>query len=154
ETFSLIGLGLIAGMVGATIDSGIAWNLIPARWDLLGRRLLTEGMVLLLVLGVGGFLGPRLLGFAALPRFSPVEALQPMPQQGLFYRLSGLAILLFVIAEYGFGTPLMAFLRAVVATIVISSTVQPWRFPSVHTTLARCVWIAHWLVILALWLVA
>src|SRR5215470_6631295 len=55
ETFSLVGLGLIGGMAGALIDAGIAWNLVPPSWDLLGKRLLTEGMVLLLVLGVGGF---------------------------------------------------------------------------------------------------
>jgi hypothetical protein len=34
------------------------------------------------------------------------------------------------------------------------STVQPWRHPSVRTTLAWCVWTAHWLVILSVWLVA
>src|SRR5215471_8462635 len=64
ETFLLVGLGLISGTAGALIDAGIAWNLVRPSWDLLGKRLLTEGMVLLLVLGVGGFLGPRLLGFA------------------------------------------------------------------------------------------
>src|SRR5262245_62636723 len=49
---------------------------------------------------------------------------------------------------------MMAFVRATIATAVILSTVQPWRLPSVRTTLAWCVWIAHWLVILSLWLVA
>jgi uncharacterized protein involved in response to NO len=48
----------------------------------------------------------------------------------------------------------MAFLRAAVASAVVLSTVQPWRLPLVHTTLARCVWTAHWLVILSLWLIA
>ena len=48
----------------------------------------------------------------------------------------------------------MAFVRAAVATVVIMSTIQPWRPPFVRTTLAWCVWSAHWLVILALWLVA
>jgi uncharacterized protein involved in response to NO len=70
STFVLIGLGLLAGSLGAVLSCAVAWELIPAFWDLLGRRLLTEGMVLLLVLGVGGFLGPRLLGFAELPQFA------------------------------------------------------------------------------------
>src|SRR6266700_1121434 len=70
ETFSLVGLGLMSGMLGGLINAGMALNFIGPFWDPLGKRLLTEGMVLLLVLGVGGFLGPRLLGFAQLPQFT------------------------------------------------------------------------------------
>ena len=61
-TFSLIGIGLMSGIIAGLINAGISLGLIPPSWDVLGKRLLTEGMVLLLVLGVGGFLGPRLLG--------------------------------------------------------------------------------------------
>ena len=156
ETFSLVGLGLIAGALGALIDDGMAWNVIGPSWDLLGKRLLTEGMVLLLVLGVGGFLGPRLLGFAALPQFIKTGTSMPAPntKRILLYKVAGLAVLLSLITEYGFGVSIMAFLRAAAASAVILSTVQPWRRPSVRTTLAWCVWTAHWLVILAVWLVA
>ena len=72
----------------------------------------------------------------------------------LLYKIAGLSVLLSLIAEYGFGMFFMAFARAAVATVVIMSTIQPWRPPSVRTTLAWCVWAAHWLVILAVWLVA
>jgi len=67
ETFSLVGLGLFGGLVASVVNLGISIGWIPSGLDLVGRRLMTEGMVLLLVLGVGGFLGPRLLGFAQLP---------------------------------------------------------------------------------------
>src|SRR5262245_1948960 len=154
ETFSLVGLGLIGGAAGALIDAGVAWNLIAPSWDPLGKRLLTEGMVLLLVLGVGGFLGPRLLGFTALPRFVPIERSQDANQKIFRYGIAGLAVLFSIFAEYGIGLGMMAFVRATAATAVVLSTVQPWRFPSVRTTLAWCVWVAHWLVILSLWLVA
>ena len=154
ETFSLIGLGLIGGAIAALVNAGIAWEFIQPSWDVLGKRLLTEGMVLLLVLGVGGFLGPRLLGFAELPKFVPMEKLANATGKALLYKIAGLAVLLSLIAEYGFGFRLMAFLRAAVATAVILSTVRPWRLPSVHTTLAWCVWVANWLVILSLWLIA
>ena len=148
ETFSFIGLGLIAGAAGALIDAGIAWNLIAPSWDLLGKRLLTEGMVLLLVLGVGGFLGPRLLGFASLPKFAQIETSQRAGRRVFFYAIAGLIVLLSLLGEYGLNIGIMAFVRATVVTVVILSTVQPWRLPSVRTTLAWCVWIAHWLVIL------
>ncbi len=70
ETFVLIGIAFISGALGGLINAGVAWNALGPAWDLLGKRLLTEGMMLLLVLGVGGFLGPRLLGFAALPQIA------------------------------------------------------------------------------------
>ena len=156
ETFTLVGLGLICGALGAVINAGMAWNLIAPTRDLLGKRLLTEGMVLLLVLGIGGFLGPRLLGFAQLPQFTPLGAQLPgqIAQRALIYKTSGLAIVLSLIAEYGFGMNMMAFVRAAVVSFVILYTVQPWRLPAVRTTLAWCVWLAHWFVILAVWLVA
>src|SRR5262249_55077719 len=59
ETFPLVGLGLFSGAAGAAINAAMAWDIIGPGWDLLGKRLLTEGMVLLLVLGIGGFLCPR-----------------------------------------------------------------------------------------------
>jgi uncharacterized protein involved in response to NO len=113
-------------------------------------------MVLLLVLGVGGFLGPRLLGFAQLPQFTTAGLSLPTSsaRRILLYKVAGLSVLLSLIAEYGFGMSFMAFVRAAVATLVILSTIRPWKVPSVHTTLARCVWSAHWFVILAVWLVA
>jgi uncharacterized protein involved in response to NO len=156
ETFALVGLGLICGLLGAVINAGMAWNVIAPARDLLGKRLLTEGMVLSLVLGIGGFLGPRLLGFAQLPQFTKIGAQLPgqSARRALIYKISGLAILLSLIAEYGFGMNMMAFVRAAVVSLVILYTVQPWRLPAVRTTLAWCVWLAHWFVILAVWLVA
>jgi uncharacterized protein involved in response to NO len=113
-------------------------------------------MVLLLVLGIGGFLGPRLLGFAQLPQFVKVGSPTPSSSQNrvLLFKAAGLAVLLSLFAEYGFGVFAMAFVRAAVVTIVILSAVQSWRLPQVRTTLSWCVWSAQWLVILAVWLVA
>lgn len=157
ETFPLVGIGLLSGTLAALINAGIAWNLIGPAWDPLGKRLLTEGMALLLVLGIGGFLGPRLLGFAQLPQFIKVE--QPARKQEsdknrFPYVLAGLTILLSLIAEYGFAIAPMAYVRAIAVSLVILSTVQPWKRPVVRTTLAWCVWFAHWFVILAVWIVA
>src|SRR5207245_2513008 len=113
DTFPLAGLGMISGALGALINAALAWNVIAPFWDVLGKRLLTEGMVLLLVLGVGGFLGPRLLGFNTTPL--PLEKggakrLVRVSGSVLFYKVSGLAVLLSLIAEYGFGLSAMAFL--------------------------------------------
>jgi uncharacterized protein involved in response to NO len=154
ETFALIGIGLIAGALGAIIDACVAWNVMAPSWDLLGKRLLTEGMVLLLVLGVGGFLGPRLLGFAELPKFESIQKGRPTSRRALLYKVAGLAVLISLIAEYRFGLTFMALVRAIAGSFVILSTVQPWRRPAMRTTLASCAWTANWLVIVSLWLVA
>src|SRR5215831_10445769 len=54
DTFALVGLGLLCGALAALINAGIAWNIVGPFWDPLGKRLMTEGMVLLLVLGIVG----------------------------------------------------------------------------------------------------
>lgn len=161
ESFALVGFGMLAGLAAAVINVAIALEWVPAEWDLLGRRLLTEGMVLLLVLGVGGFLGPRLLGFAPLPEPQRLTVAPAVQRPPLFagrrvgtYLGAGLAIALSVVFEYGFGLAAMALVRAAVATALILATIKPWQAPAVRTTLAWCVWSAHWLVIAGLWLAA
>jgi uncharacterized protein involved in response to NO len=161
-TFVLIGLGLLAGALGAVLNFGVAWNIVPASWDLLGKRLLTEGMMMLLVLGIGGFLGPRLLGFAALPEFAVGGGRTERPPAparlegivALRWAAAGLAIVLSLVAEYGFGAAGMVVVRSVVVTAVILGTLQLWRLPIVRTTLSWCVWIAHWLIVASVWLIA
>ena len=160
ETFVLVGFGLLSGMMGAILDAGVAWNRIPLELDLLGKRLLTEGMVLLLVLGIGGFLGPRLLGFAQLPNFQNLEKLPGkrespfvMKYRQTLYAIAGLLILLSVVLEYGWNLPTLAWLRAATTTALILASIQPWRTPVTRTTLSWCVWLAHWFLIAAIWVV-
>ena len=161
ESFALVGFGMLAGLAAAMINVSVALGWMPAEWDLLGRRLLTEGMVLLLVLGVGGFLGPRLLGFAPLPEPPRLTVATTVQRPPLFagrrlgiYLGAGLAIALSVVLEYRFDLAAMALVRAAVATALILSTIKPWQAPAVRTTLAWCVWSAHWLVMAGLWLAA
>jgi uncharacterized protein involved in response to NO len=152
STFALVGAGLISGGLAAALNTAIAFDLIEPSWDLLARRLPTEGMFLMFVLGVGGFLGPRLLGFADLPKFTNLG--QPAGSAGRGYALAAAALLCSLIAEYGFGYEKAVFLRAAIATVVLGSTVQPWRLPAVRTTLAWCVWTANLMIIGSVWLIA
>jgi uncharacterized protein involved in response to NO len=148
-TFVQIGLALVAGLAGALITSGVAWEVVGPGWDLLGKRLLTEGMVTLLVLGVGGFLGPRLLGFAALPKHG-----QPVQGDPIVPAVAGVAVLITLIAEYGWDIAWMAFVRAAVVSAVVVTSLQLWRRPAVRTTLSWTVWIAHWSIAIGVWVVA
>jgi hypothetical protein len=163
ETFILVGMGLVSGLIAAVINAASALAWISPALDLLGKRLMTEGMVLLLVLGVGGFLGPRLLGFAQLP---DLHRLEKIPAQRPVLRLShtrmrinavcGAILLAALLMEYGAIDPpgALAWLRALMATAIVGLNVQPWRLPVVRTTLAWCVWAAHWFLLAGVWLTA
>jgi len=148
-TFVLIGLGLLAGAAGAVLTAGVAWEWLPASLDLLGRRLLTEGMVMLLVLGVGGFLGPRLLGFAPVPSFLGV-----LLSSAVASLLAGVTILASLVAEYGFDLGWTAYLRAAAVSAVMISALQLWRRPANRTTVSWTIWIAHWVIAIGVWIVA
>jgi uncharacterized protein involved in response to NO len=152
DTFALVGTGMASGALAAAVNAGVALEALDPRWDLLGRRLLTEGMVLLLVLGVGGFLGPRLLGFAQMPLVQ-IGGKGPPRRTGM-YLAAGVALVLTLILEYGVGVTALAWLRAALATAVLLVTLTPWRAPAVRSTLAWCVWTATWLVMAGLWLAA
>lgn len=159
ETFSLVGVAVLTGMSGTIINALAAWNLIDGGWVLAGKRSLTEGMTLLLVLGVGGFLGPRLLGFDKLPVVqlansqSTFDKIRSMPLRTLYF-IAALIIVLSIVLEYEFGIVWGSYLRAAAATFVIFATLQPWKFPAVRTTLSWCVWTATIFVVLGLWLAA
>jgi uncharacterized protein involved in response to NO len=134
------------------------WGVVYDRWGLAGKRALTEGMMLLLVLGVGGFLGPRLLGFDKLPVVR-ISGANPPTRTRMFPRssrplfgIAGIFIALTIPLEYGFAIEWMSVFRASVATVVLAATVQPWRLPQQRTTLSWCVWTANILILVGLWM--
>jgi uncharacterized protein involved in response to NO len=158
ETFSLIGIGILTGVAGAAINALATWGVVYDRWGLAGKRALTEGMMLLLVLGVGGFLGPRLLGFDKLPVVR-ISGANPPTRTRMFPRssrplfgIAGIFIALTIPLEYGFAIEWMSVFRASVATVVLAATVQPWRLPQQRTTLSWCVWTANILILVGLWM--
>ncbi|HET6513188.1 MAG TPA: NnrS family protein, partial [Candidatus Kapabacteria bacterium] len=157
DTFALIGYGVLAGAIGAFFNMLTAFEFAPYGLPTAGKRLLTEGMTLLLVLGVGGFLGPRLLGFDKMNVIQiaglPQPANQLIPHRTL-YAVSGLIIFISIIMEHMAQLEWMNPLRALVATVVIAITLEPWRLPLAKTTLARSVWLANIMTIVGLWLAA
>ncbi len=161
ETFPLVGLGLLAGLIGGTVNAAIAWQALEPSFDLLGKRLLTEGMLLLLVLGIGSFLGPRLMGFAQIPDFEKMGRLAGKTglsflerNQSYILALTGAAIIASLIAEYRFQLGWAAYLRAALATAIIAAKIHPWRLPAVRTTLAWCVWMSFLFLLFGLWISA
>lgn len=156
ESFALIGYGIVAGFIGATLNMLAAYGIVGDGWVMSGKRLLTEGMTLLLVLGVGGFLGPGLLGFNKLPliQVAGINDVKPRLSKRNIYIVAGALILLSIIAEYVGDLPWMNLARTVLATAVLASALRPWKLPVTRSTLAWCVWSAVWFTIIGLWMQA
>lgn len=158
-TFSLVGLGILAALIAAIINALTGYNAMTGGWPLVGKRMLTEGMTLLLVLGVGGFLGPRLLGFDRLTvvQIDGVDnrlkrAIAQPPK--IIYTFAGILVLLSIVLQYSFDIGWMSAFRAAIVTAVMATSLEPWRAPQTRTTLSWCVWVSNWLTILGVWLVA
>jgi len=71
-----------------------------------------------------------------------------------FYALAGLSIVASVILEYAWNYSFLAWVRAAITTALVLLNIRPYRSPLTRTTLAWCVWAAHWLLIAASWVVA
>jgi len=161
ETFVLVGIGMLSGLFAALLNAGVALQWVSPDWDASGKRLMTEGMVLLLVLGVGGFLGPRLLGFAQIPQLQDIGKLSvvaglpiPVRTRQLLYAAAGIALVAAVIVEYKSNLAFVVWIRAVLVTIIVSVNLKPWLLPATRSTLSWAVWIAHWFVIAGVWAIA
>ncbi len=60
--FVWVPIGVLFGVVGSALAASGQAGLIPSWWIAVGRPMAQQGFVLAVVLGVGGFMGPRLLG--------------------------------------------------------------------------------------------
>lgn len=150
-SFPLIGFGLLSGVLGAALQltSDVAWNIF-------GRMILEEGMFLFLVLGVGSFLGPRLMGnrsFEGTPAQSPGKAAPQgdKPQRYLPYLIAGLTLC------FGYAFEGLGFLfagRALRSVIVIAILAQSrvLFFPKKATIIGISLWISAYA--LVIWAIA
>jgi uncharacterized protein involved in response to NO len=48
----------------------------------------------------------------------------------------------------------MAYVRPFIVSIVVIRSLQLWKLPVARTTLARSIWIAHWVIAIGVWVVA
>jgi uncharacterized protein involved in response to NO len=143
-----VGFGLLLGLAGALIQ------IAAGGIDVFGGRLISLGMVLSLVLGLGGLLVPTFIGMRdplLIPGVASVH--EPRRRLALYVAIIGLLTLAFV-AE-AFDQPwLGAWLRAIPATVMILLVWKLARLPGRHDAPAFAMWGSGWLVLLGLWLAA
>ena len=148
-----VGFGLLLGLAGGAVQLGEAAGAAfgPPRF---GERLVSLGMVLSLVLGVGSLLVPT---FAGLPRPLEIPGIA-----GAHERPGRLALYLTLIAMFAlaFAAELLAapragaWLRAAAASVVVLLVWKLWRLPGRRELAAFALWSSGWLVLAGLWTLA
>lgn len=153
--FVWILIAILHGLVGTLLlVLGQVWPM-PAWVLLTARPMVQQGFLLGIVLGVGGFMAPRLMGRA----FRPVSLGELHPDQVRHLRrrrialhgLAGAGLLASFIVE-GMGVIQAAYLlRAAVVTGELAWTTQWYLPPRVTALYVRLLWVSVWMVQLGFW---
>jgi uncharacterized protein involved in response to NO len=146
-----IGFGLLGWLLVSVSQGG--W--LPIRWATAGWQLSHQGFLLAIVLGVGGFMTPRLMGrgfLLANPTSVSDEQVGRLRRRRVLMHLAAALVLLasFLIETPGAIAQAYA-LRAAVVTAELSWTTQFFRPPASRDRYVTYVWVSLWLIVLGLW---
>lgn len=151
EEALFIAVALLLGLVGSVFSFATAMGLQIEPIPRFGLRLIAQGMVLSLVLGVGALLVPVFIGIRdplAIPRIAkPHER----PRRRILYLALGALLTLSFVAEALFQTGLAAWLRALVAAVMGLLVWKLHRIPKHRTVTGIGLWASGWFVMLGLW---
>jgi uncharacterized protein involved in response to NO len=149
-----IGFGLLGGLLVAGGQGG--W--LPIRWAMAGWPLAHQGFLLAIVLGVGGFMAPRLMGrgfLLANPAGVSGERAEWLRRRRVLVHLAAALVLLVSFLIETPGEIAQAYtLRAAVVTAELSWTTQFYRPPAARDRYVSYVWASLWLIVLGLWAAA
>jgi uncharacterized protein involved in response to NO len=148
--FALVGLGFLNALAGTALLASVPWNLWTYAMPV-GTALLNEGWVLLLILGIGGFLLPRFLG---IPRPEFPKSRTPPPgwkPRALIAGATGVAITATLVAgSMSFHPQAADWVRCAAAGAYLVSTVPFYRAKVPNVTLTICLRVALVLLIAGL----
>ena len=143
-SFALVPIGLVAGLAGAALTSAGLAEAAPV-WMLgLGRRLVFEGVLTCLTLGIGAFFLPLAGRGEAAPDLDKGKRLAVVA-----YAAAGLLIIGGLVVEVTLSPRGGALLRAAVAITVLTAS-GAFRTPSRPGANRWLVWIAAWAIPLGL----
>ncbi len=153
--FVWIPIAILFGVAGTVLLIGGQLGGWPA-WTLgVGRPMAQQGWLLGIVLGVGGFMAPRLMGrdvwTSATSGLAPARVQQVRRRRMLLHGVAGACLLASFFIE-GHGAIRWAYLvRAVVVTAELTWTTQCVRPPRVKDRYVILLWYALWAIILGVW---
>ncbi|MDP6775970.1 MAG: NnrS family protein [Candidatus Latescibacteria bacterium] len=137
--FLFIPFGLLHAFVGGLL---ILWRL--QGFVKLGHRLVEQGMVLCFVMGIGAYLGPRLMGLVR----PDTEAPGSSRLKAALFILAGISVFASFWIETALSEPSGRLLRALVVGAILLTTVRIFRLPRRPLWHLRGLWLSFWCVIL------
>ena len=149
----LIPISLAQGLLGALFQILYWAGKVSPFWSQLGWLMITQGVFLCLVMGIGGFLGPRLLGHQLfrIEGGRPITQMTPGNFRIAAHALAGLLLFASFVLE-ALGLRVIGYgLRAIVVTGEILWTTKIYKLPSNKDTYVKLFWISFWMIILGLW---
>ena len=155
--FVWIPMAIFHGILGALIIIGGQLKWLSGESIGVGKLLAEQGFLLSIVIGVGGFLGPRLMGVYQLIRQSKISFKEQEfgisgPRIQTHLALGVLLFFSFWLEGFGYRT-LGYGLRAFVVSSEFLWPGSITRLPRVPDFFARLLWISFWMVTIGYWAV-
>jgi uncharacterized protein involved in response to NO len=150
--FIFVGVGLLVGWFAGWMRADAFLPFTFGFSEIVGRRLISEGMVLLLVLGVAGKLAPMFFGFSKGNPLVQLGKASEMKGKLTYYGVLLGIIVGSLIQEHVYEqTKLALYLRAFAASFVFFGTMNIHRKPLERGMLVSVLRWSNWAVFLSLW---
>ncbi len=153
--FIWIGFAVLHGVVG-TILMMMGQTHVGPSWLLLaGRPMVQQGFLLSIVLGVGGFMAPRLMGRAWIPAIPPASMESSLRRRRIlrmvFHGVAGAALLVSFGMEGARRVAAAYRLRALLVSAELLWTTRFYLPPRSAELYVRLLWVSLWMLVLGLW---
>lgn len=153
--FVWIGIAVVHGLLGSLLLILAQAGVLPAALIGVAKPMVQQGFVLGIVLGVAGFMAPRLMGRHTLlvrPQGVSDHHTQVIRARRTLMHLAAGALFFASFWLEGFGWVSQAYmLRAAVATAELLWTTQFLRPPNLKVLYLMLLWISLWLLVCGLW---
>lgn len=154
--FLWVPIALIHGILGSLLFTA-GTSKVAGSWAILtGKSMTQHGFVLAVVLGVGGFLAPRLMGTFKLAKPNPnacseIKQTNDRLLHALLHLLAGTVLLASFFLE-GFGLIKIAYgVRAALVTVLMIWTRSLVLRPLMKEQYVQLLWASLWMVFLGSW---
>ncbi len=154
EEFLLVALGLLLGLAGGVTSFGTAAGFLSEPSPRFGLHLISLGMVLSLVLGIGGLLVPT---FSAMREPLVIPGLAGPHERSprrVLYLMLGVFLVAALLLDAAGRTGAGAWVRALAGSVALLWVWKIFRRPRARDLLSYCLWTAGWMVFVGLWLAA
>jgi len=152
EEFLLVLVGLAFGGAGAAWQAGIDLRLLTEPIPRFALRLISMGMLLPLVLGVGGLLVPTFSSMRQPLRIPGIAGPHEREPRRLLYAAVTAMIVGSLVADALGHAWSGAWLRAIAGSAMLLLVWKLFRFPGRPDLLSITLWSAGWMIFIGLWL--